>query len=103
MEVDPFGAISGVTLLDYYLRLKTSKELRSPVHRKFLQGSKPLYTGDEGRINIPRPDLDKQISTFFLPKPANSGKFTRFGVVRLWQNILRDEVLPQASIGCAIL
>ena len=76
-----FGAISRITLLNYYLRLKASKELRSPVYKKLLQGSKPLYTGDEGRINILRPDLDKQISTFCSPKLANSGTFTRFGVV----------------------
>ena len=77
------GIFFGSPLVDYYLRRRASKELRSPVYAKIVKGSRPSYVEQL----LPRAELHKTIAKIFSPEPVieeamlKGGMNTRFGVV----------------------
>lgn len=74
------GIIGGSPIMDVCLRRKAQKELQAPIYKKIVSGSKPSVPVSNRKSVIPRPQLEADLSKFFLTKPAEN-EFTRFGVI----------------------
>ena len=68
-----FGIV-GSPFIDSYLRRRAKRELQFPVYQRLLSGSKPDL--QHSTKAIPRPQVEKDMTTKFLPKPEDT--FTDF-------------------------
>ena len=73
------AVLTGVPILDFYLRRKAKKEFYSPVVEKLSKGSKPSTIGQN--TIIPCPEVSSYLTRMFLPEVLGKSTGTRFGVI----------------------
>ena len=75
------GIVLGSPLIDYYLKSRADKELRSPIYARLVEGSKPQMPPYPMQSQvIPRPEVSNDIIKRYFPTSAKD-TVTLFGVI----------------------